>query len=88
MLETIAIISNGIVIIAIGALYRKVNNQEKGLNDHIVNFTAEITGRPDFNQVDARIEKAEKRGCAKIKPLKDDIHEVKNKLFDHLLEAK
>lgn len=88
MLETIAILSNGIVIAVLGALYRKVNSQEKGLNNHIVNFTAEITSRPNFNQVDERIEKAEKRGCSKIKPLKDDLHDVKEKLFEHLLETK
>ena len=73
MLETIAIISNGIVIIAIGALYRKVNKQETSLNNHLVNFTEEITKRPDFDQLDKRIEKASTPTCKKIKGLTDDF---------------
>ena len=88
MLETIAIVSNGIVIVAIGALYAKINSQGKDLNEHIVYTIKEITERPDFKQVDERIEKLEKRQCSKLKPIKEDLHEVKEKLFEHLLEAK
>lgn len=92
MLETIAIISNGIVVVAIGILWRKVDKQEEclnthvinstnDLNDHIVNFTEAVTNRPDFDQVERKI-------CAKLKPIKNDLYEAKEKLFDHLLEAK
>ena len=88
MFETITMISNGIVIVAIGALYRKINSQGKDLNKHIVHYTKEITTRPDFDQVNEKMEKSEKRFCGKLKPIKEDIHEVKEKLFEHLLETK
>ena len=88
MLETIAIVSNGIVIVAIGALYAKINSQGKDLNEHIVYTIKEITERPDFKEVDKKIEKSEKLFCSKLKPIKEDLHEVKEKLFEHLLEAK
>ena len=81
MLETIAIISNGVVVIAIGALYAKINSHGKELNNHIVYTVEEITKRPDFDQVEKKI-------CGKLKPIKSDLHEVKDKLFDHLLEVK
>ncbi len=88
MIETLTLVSNGIVVVAIGALYRKVNSQGKDLNDYIVKNTAEITNRPDFDQVSARIEKAEKRQCDKLRPVKEDLREVKGKLFNHLVESK
>lgn len=69
MLETIAIISNGIVVIAIGALYAKINAHGKDLNDHKVYIAEEITKRPDFDHLHEEIEKAEKRGCTKMKLL-------------------
>ena len=69
MLETIAIISNGIVVIAIGALYAKINLHGKDLNDHKVYVEREITKRPDFDHLHEEIEKAEKRGCTKMKLL-------------------
>lgn len=69
MLETIAIISNGIVVIAIGALYAKINSHGKDLNDHKVYVEREITKRPDFDHLHEEIEKAEKRGCSKMKLL-------------------
>ena len=69
MLETIAIISNGIVVVAIGALYAKINSHGKDLNDHKVYVEREITKRPDFDHLHEEIEKAEKRGCAKMKLL-------------------
>lgn len=81
MLETIAIISNGIVVVAIGALYTKINSHGKDLNDHKVYVVEEITKRPDFDQVEKKI-------CIKLKPVKNDLHEVKEKLFEHLLAAK
>ena len=81
MLETIAIISNGIVVVAIGALYAKINSHGKDLNDHKIYIVEEITKRPDFDQVDKKI-------CTKLKPFKDDLHEVKIKFFEHLLETK
>ena len=81
MLETIAIISNGVVVIAIGALYAKINSHGKDLNDHKVYIVEEITKRPDFDQVDKKI-------CTKLKPIRDDLHETKNKLFNHLLKVK
>jgi hypothetical protein len=81
MLETIAIISNGVVVVAIGALYAKINSHGKDLNDHKIYIAEEITKRPDFDQVEKKI-------CGKMKPIKNDLHEVKAKLFDHLLEAK
>lgn len=73
MLETIAIVSNGIVIVAIGALYRKVNNQEKALTDHRLLFTEAIANRPDFDQVDEKITKAATPLCKKVKTLTDDF---------------
>lgn len=88
MLETIVIISNGIVVIAIGALYVKINSQGEDLTKHIVYTVKKITERPDFKEVDKRIEKSEQRFCSKLKPIKKDISEVKTKLFDHLLDAK
>ena len=81
MIETIAIISNGVVVVAIGALYAKLNSHGKELNNHIVYTVEEITKRPDFDQVEKKI-------CIKLKPIKNDLHEVRDKLFDHLLEAK
>ena len=81
MLETIAIISNGVVVVAIGALYAKINSHGKDLNDHKIYITKEITKRPDFDQVDKKI-------CGKLKPVKEDLTKVEEKLFDHLLEAK
>ena len=69
MLETIAIISNGIVVVAIGALYAKINSHGKDLNDHKVYIAEEITKRPDFDHLHEEIEKAEKRGCTKMKLL-------------------
>ena len=69
MLETIAIISNGVVVIAIGALYAKINSHGKDLNDHKVYIAEEITKRPDFDHLHEEIEKAEKRGCTKMKLL-------------------
>ena len=81
MLETIAIISNGIVVVAIGALYAKINSHGKELNNHIVYTVEEITKRPDFDQVEKKI-------CNKLNPIKNDLHEVEDKLFDHLLKAK
>lgn len=81
MLETIAIISNGIVVVAIGALYAKINSHGKDLNEHKVYIAEEITKRPDFDQVEKKI-------CGKLKSVKTDLHEVKVKLFDHLLKAK
>ena len=81
MLETIAIISNGIVVVAIGALYAKINSHGKDLNDHKVYVEREITKRPDFDQVEKKI-------CTKLKPIKNDLHEVRTKFFDHLLDAK
>ena len=81
MLETIAIISNGIVVVAIGALYTKINSHGKELNDHKIYIAEEITKRPDFDQVEKKI-------CIKLKPIKNDLHETKDKLFEHLLEAK
>ena len=69
MLETIAIISNGVVVIAIGALYAKINSHGKDLNDHKVYIAEEITRRPDFDHLHEEIEKAEKRGCTKMKLL-------------------
>ena len=81
MLETIAIISNGIVIVAIGALYAKINSHGKDLTNHVVYTVKEITKRPDFDQVDKKI-------CTKLKPMREDLTKVEEKLFDHLLEAK
>jgi hypothetical protein len=81
MLETIAIISNGIVVVAIGALYAKINSHGKDLNDHKVYIAEEITKRPDFDQVDKKI-------CVKLKPVKDTLTKVEEKLLDHLLETK
>ena len=81
MLETIAIISNGIVVIAIGALYAKINSHGKDLNDHKVYIVKEITQRPDFDQVEKKI-------CGKLKPVKNDLHDIREKFFDHLLETK
>lgn len=69
MLETIAIISNGIVVVAIGALYAKINSHGKDLNDHKVYIAEEITRRPDFDHLHEEIEKAERRGCSKMKLL-------------------
>ena len=69
MLETIAIISNGVVVVAIGALYAKINSHGKELNNHIVYTVEEITKRPDFDHLHEEIEKAEKRGCSKMKLL-------------------
>ncbi len=69
MLETIAIISNGVVVVAIGALYAKINSHGKELNDHKVYIAEEITKRPDFDHLHEEIEKAEKRGCTKMKLL-------------------
>lgn len=69
MLETIAIISNGIVVVAIGALYAKINSHGKELNDHKIYIVEEITKRPDFDHLHEEIEKAEKRGCSKMKLL-------------------
>lgn len=69
MLETIAIISNGVVVVAIGALYAKINSHGKDLNDHKVYIAEEITKRPDFDHLHEEIEKAEKRGCTKMKLL-------------------
>ena len=69
MLETIAIISNGVVVVAIGALYAKINSHGKDLNDHKVYVEREITKRPDFDHLHEEIEKAEKRGCTKMKLL-------------------
>lgn len=88
MLETIVIISNGIVVIAIGALYARINNHGKELSKHIVYTVKEITGRPDFKEVDKKIEKVEKQICTKLKPIKEDLHEVREKFFEHLLETK
>lgn len=73
MLETMAIISNGIVIVAIGALYRKVNSQEKTLTDHRLAFTEAIANRPEFDQVNDRIEKASKPTCNKVAGLTKDF---------------
>ena len=81
MLETIAIISNGVVVVAIGALYAKINSHGKDLNDHKVYIAEEITKRPDFGQVDKKI-------CNKLKPVKEDLTKVEEKLFNHLLEVK
>ena len=69
MLEAIAIISNGVVVVAIGALYAKINSHGKDLNDHKVYVEREITRRPDFDHLHEEIEKAEKRGCSKMKLL-------------------
>ena len=73
MLEAIAIISNGLVIIAIGILWNKVDNQEKALNKHIINFTRSIANRPNFDQIDAKIAKATKPLCQKVKGLAEDF---------------
>ena len=81
MLEVISIISNGIVVVAIGALYAKINSHGKDLNDHNIYIVKEITKRPDFDQVEKKI-------CGKLKPVKEDLTKVEEKLFDHLLEAK
>lgn len=81
MLETIVIISNGVVVVAIGALYAKINSHGKDLNDHKIYIAEEITKRPNFDQVDKKI-------CTKLKPIRDGLHEVKDKFFKHLLETK
>ena len=81
MLEVVSIISNGIVVVAIGALYAKINSHGKDLNDHKIYVVKEITKRPDFDQVEKKI-------CTKLKPVKEDLTKVKEKLFDHLLETK
>ncbi|MCK4330895.1 hypothetical protein KAX02_13780 [candidate division WOR-3 bacterium] len=81
MIEIVSIISNGIVVVAIGALYAKINSHGKELNNHIVYTVEEITKRPDFDQVDKKI-------CTKLKPMREDLTKVEEKLFDHLLEAK
>jgi hypothetical protein len=81
MLETIAIISNGVVVVAIGALYAKINSHGKELADHKIYIAEEITKRPDFDQVEKKI-------CTKLKPIKNDLHDVREKFFEHLLEAK
>lgn len=73
MLETLSLISNVAVIAAIGALYRKVNGQEVNLNKHLINFTREITERPDFDKLDEKIEKAIHPICKKVKGLTDDF---------------
>ena len=57
------------MVVAIGALYRKINSQGKDLNKHIIHYTEEITKRPDFDHLHEEIEKAEKRGCSKMKLL-------------------
>ena len=88
MIEIIVIISNGIVVVAIGALYAKINSQGKDLNEHTLYTVEEITKRPDFKEVDKKIEKSEQRFCSKLKPIKEDVNEVKTKLFEHLLNAK
>lgn len=69
MIEVVSIISNGVVVIAIGALYAKINSHGKDLNDHKVYIAEEITKRPDFDHLHEEIEKAEKRGCSKMKLL-------------------
>lgn len=69
MLEVVSIISNGVVVVAIGALYAKINSHGKDLNDHKVYIAEEITKRPDFDHLREEIEKAEKRGCSKMKLL-------------------
>ena len=81
MLEVLSIISNGVVVVAIGALYVKINAHGKDLNDHKVYIAEEITKRPDFDQVDKKI-------CGRLKPIKENLTKVEEKLFDHLLEAK
>jgi hypothetical protein len=81
MIEVVSIISNGVVVVAIGALYVKINSHGKDLNDHKVYIAKEITKRPDFDQVDKKI-------CGKLKPVKEDLTKVEEKLFEHLLEAK
>lgn len=88
MIEIIVIISNGIVVVAIGALYAKINSQGKDLTKHTVYTVREITKRPDFKEVDKKIEKSEQRFCSKLKPIREDAHEVRDKLFKHLLDAK
>lgn len=88
MIEIIVIISNGIVVVAIGALYAKINSQGKDLTKHVVYTVKEITSRPDFDHMNEKIEKSEQRFCSKLKPIKEDVREVKTKLFEHLLDAK
>lgn len=69
MLETIAIISNGVIVVAIGMLWRKIDSYGKDLADHKIYIAEEITKRPDFDHLHEEIEKAEKRGCSKMKLL-------------------
>lgn len=73
MLETISIISNGIIIVAIGILWRKVDNQEKVLNEHLINFTSAVVQRPNFDQMNDKVEKISIPMCKKIKELAEDF---------------
>lgn len=66
MIETIAIISNGIVVLAIGVLYRKVSNQEKSLNAHMIQYTEAITERPTFNQFRSELKELKTDQCKKV----------------------
>ena len=88
MVEIIVIISNGIVVVAIGALYAKINSQGKDLAKHTVYTVREITRRPDFDHMNEKIKESEQRFCSKLKPIREDAHEVRDKLFEHLLDAK
>lgn len=69
MLETIAIISNGIVVIAIGALYAKINSHGKELNNHVVYTVKEITKRPDFPQFRQELKDLKAEQCKKTTKL-------------------
>ena len=87
MIEIIVIISNGVVVVAIGALYAKINSQGKDLTNHVVYTVEEITKRPDFDQVGEKIKELEQRVCSKLKPIRKDVTEVEEKLLAHLIKA-
>ena len=74
---------SGIIILMIGVLIKGSFQQRKDLNKHIVNFTREITERPDFDQVEKSIEKASAVQCKKLHVVKDEIKAIDKRFWKH-----
>jgi hypothetical protein len=65
--------TNVIVIILIGWLLRRVGSQDSTFNENMINITKAFAIRPDFTEMDKRIEKAILNPEGKITLLREEF---------------
>ena len=73
MTEILVIGSNIVVVVLIGWLIRKVNAQETKCSEHMVTIAKGFAVRPEFDEMDERIDRAIKSPEGKITLLREEF---------------